>query len=166
MCAIAALLWLGVFFFAQTIGADSASAAKSIADAKRSAQKRDSDARVATLLEETADARAQLEQTANTDAVSLAGAISKVGTDAGVPVSVSNVVQGPGPKLPPGAVLHPASLTFSVKASGPFTKLITAAELLSRLPAASSLDHLQLNLSDSGWDLNADVHVIVGNLSS
>jgi len=91
--------------------------------------------------------------------------IVAAGRDAGVDLTIASVTQGPGPSVSKGSVLRPASITFSLHATGSFQKLFTLADLLAVLPAASNIERVQLSSSTGGdeWSMNADIRMITSN---
>jgi len=163
--AVAVLLWAAVFGFSMWIDSSASASADALLHARQEVARRDTDSTAIALAAATAQGREQLLSFLNKDALSLSNVINTAGRDAGVALTIGNVTQGPGPSLPKGAALHPASVTFSVHAVGPFQKLFTLAALLSDLSAASSVDGFQfVRGSDTeGWTLDANVRILTSS---
>ena len=165
VCGIAVLVWFGVVYFALAIDADVGEAVQEISLVQQEGAKRDADSAAVALAATTEVGRAALSSIINKNALSLRDTIVAAGRDAGVELTIANVTQGPGPSLSKGSALRPASITFSLYATGSFQKLITLADLLAVLPAASSIERVQLSAPTGGdnWSMNADIRMITGN---
>lgn len=162
---LAVCVWVGVAFFSLVTDQRAKTAAQEIVQSRQASAKRDADSSTIALVSATAAGRAMLLGVVNKDALTLSNAITEAGRDAGVELTIANVTQGPGPTLPKGSLLHPASVTFSLHASGSFEKLFTFVNLLASLPAASSIDRIQFVLptGTGEWNMNTDVRIITGS---
>jgi len=167
-CVFAAVLWIGVLWFASSLLAQERSIAARIAAKRQAAVELNSGSTALAIAASTEAGRTQLRKVFNRDLLSLAGLIGAAGQDAGVTLTVSNVTPGPSPSIRRGSPLHPAKLTFSTAAEGTFSQLMTALALLETLPAASQVTQVQLSRatgaesSSTPWTLNANIDIITG----
>lgn len=113
-------------------------------------------------VEESTDVRAQLEEAANVDVVSLATAIEQAGRVTGAAVRVTDVAPVPDADAARAKQTGVHTVGYTVEATGTFTQLASTIALLETLPAPSSIDQFTLTrVPDSkGWRLSVRLRVL------
>jgi hypothetical protein len=164
---IAALAaWGAVIFFSLTIQDLSVRVATMQNSVQTVRDQQANEVQTQALAKQISPARTALENTLQTDPLSLAGLIAQAGKDAGLPLHVSGASQDSASgvsTLPQG--LHAASITFSLDATGAFSQLLQATALLESLPVPSTIDALDLRTSSdathvASWQMNARVRIL------
>lgn len=123
-----------------------------------------SSARIHALAQDTALDRAQIDRSLTVDVVSTAVLLQHIGRTTGATVKLSDATQEP--VLTAGsAKLQP--IGFLVQADGSFSSLMRTVQILSKLPLASSIERIRLNVGkaegkgSTPWHLELYLRVLM-----
>lgn len=142
---VAAVLSIGVGYFAWTISAKKAARATSVLESAEESVKQAALIKLHALVRDTRDERARLESIARTDINTVLDTIETVGRDTNTKIEIGQAASGAAPTLE--APLQ--ATTFTISANGSFAKLSQVVALLEVLPIPSLIEEMQLERIES-----------------
>ncbi len=130
--------------------------------------------RVRTLARETKDLRTDLETNANREAISIVESIEAIEKDAGVDITIGEVLSEPTKTAASPTVPSLRTIGIAVEAMGSFREVMHAAALIHSLPVPSVVKSMQFErLSGDGisagneWRLVTELRVsTIADISS
>lgn len=158
------IAWGGVAFFQQSVQTMEAQLITEAQNAQQSSLQQSLAVRTRAVAQETAPARARLEQVLAVDVGSAATLLQDTGKTTRVAVKLSNAL----PEAPPSAPAVNSgpsvqAVGFSLEADGTFSALVRTAQLLETLPLASRVERLDIQTGGTAaapWRMNVYIRVL------
>src|SRR3989344_3506238 len=165
--ALAFVAWSVVGFFAWTLSAAASARTSESVTIGQDAVKQEASLQLRIFARETEGLRAELEANTWADAISILEAVEAAGKDAGVSIAIGQVIASPPAPTASPAAPAVRTVVLVAEAAGSFTALIQAANLLSSLSLASTVDQLHFEHSSTAdpdapatWRLIARIRVL------
>ncbi|HWP61069.1 MAG TPA: hypothetical protein VN495_00490 [Candidatus Paceibacterota bacterium] len=168
-CAAAVIAWLLVIVCAFSVNAAIAGAQSDASAAQSASMQRNLAARTHTFATVIAPLGVQLQTYLGSDALAIAGMITKAGRDAGVALSLSNAAPDTTAAAAHSGNPAVSAITVTISGSGSFTALMHAAMLLENLPIPSALQNFDIGKTgDAGspWRLDAGMRALTSQTIS
>lgn len=156
LLALALCAWAGIGYALYAV-MDAGTELQTLSEVStQTSAKQTTAARLHSIMRQSADDRAALNEFVSSDIVHLVDVVSATGDAAGVTFAISEA-------SPDNKVAPPLSAVAVVaSASGTFTKLVRAVALVQTIPAPVSLDQFELRHSSgtgNTWQLSMRLHL-------
>ena len=164
--------WGGVYYFWYTMQASLASYADSMRARAEQSNSSGITARLHTILRDTVDDRMTLDTIMNLDPVKITTLVDAKASSAHVLIKMSNATANTNPSENKSVSVQ--SFGFVASASGTFSEVMKALIVLERLPAAISIDTIDIALDQNSttkgplahaWHMSAHVQVLTTTTS-